>query len=201
MSMKLSAPVAALVCAVALLAGACSKNTEATKDKNAEATTTSTTAAAAEATTTTVAPTDTLMAVLTADNDLSEFAGIVTTAGLDKTLGEGGPFTVLAPTNAAVNAVPAATMARLEQDPTGALANVVRLHVMNGTVTVEDLAKNDGQCVDTLGGKVKVTTSGKSTATTVDFGGATVSNEDPKPAANGQILTVDSVVTAPATSC
>lgn len=199
MSMKLSAPVAALLCAVALLAGACSKTTDATKDKHAEASTTTTSQKAT--TTTTAAPTETLMALLTADNQLSEFAGLVTMSGLDATLGAGGPFTVLAPTNAAIDAVPAATMTRLQQDPAGALGTLVRLHVIPGTLTVDDLAKKDGECIDTLGGKVKIAVSDKGDDATVKFGGATVSHDEPQKAANGQILTVDSVVTAPATSC
>ncbi|MBS1837347.1 MAG: fasciclin domain-containing protein [Actinobacteria bacterium] len=197
MSKKLSVPVTALVCAVALLAGACSKSTEATKDKNAESSTTTTSQKAT--TTTTAAPTDTLMALLTADNQLSEFAGLAVTSGLDATLGAGGPYTVLAPTNAAIDKVPAATMAQLQQDPAGALGNLVRLHVVPGTLTVDDLAKKDGQCIDTLGGKVKITAKGD--GATVQFGGANVSDAQPQKASNGQILTVDSVVTAPATSC
>lgn len=199
MSKKLSAPVVALLCAVALLSGACSKNTEATKEKKAESTTTTT--SEKTTTTTTAPPTDTLMDVITGDNQLSEFAGIVTMAGLDKTLTDGGPFTVLAPTNAAIDKVPSATMTRLQQDPAGALANVVRLHVMNGTVTVEDLAKEDGSCVETLGGMVKITVDGKGDDATVHYGSATVSDNPPQKAANGQILKVDSVQTAPATSC
>lgn len=199
MSKKLSAPVLAVLCAVALLTGACSKTTEATGDKNAEATTT--TAAEQATTTSTVAPTATLVEVITADNELSQFAGLITMAGLDATLGAGGPYTVLAPTNAAMAKVPAATMARLQQDPSGALGTLVRLHVLPGTVTVDDLAKQDGTCIDTLGGKVKVTVEGKGDTATVDYGGANVSTADPQKAANGQVLKIDSVVTAPATSC
>lgn len=199
MSKKLSLPVAALLCAVALVSGACSKSTEATKDKNAEASTTTT--SVKESTTTTAAPTDTLAAVLTADNNYSEFAGLVAGSGLDATLGGGGPFTVLAPTNAAVNAVPASTMARLQQDPDGALGTLVRLHIVPGALTVDDLAKRDGTCIDTLGGKVKITVAGKGDDATVHYGSATVSNEDPQKASNGQILEVDSVQTAPATDC
>ncbi len=199
MSKKLSAPVVAVLFAVALLAGACSKTTEATGDKNAEATTT--VAAQQETTTTTVAPTATLVDVLTADNDLSQFAGLVTMAGLQTTLAEGGPYTVLAPTNAAMSKVPAATMASLQQDPSGALGTLVRLHVIPGTVSAEDLAKQDGQCIETLGGKVKITVNGTGDTSTVDYGDATVSKDEPQKATNGQILKVDSVVTAPATSC
>ncbi|UDY36749.1 fasciclin domain-containing protein [Dermatobacter hominis] len=195
--------VAALCCALALFAGACSKSDEAAEDKRAEGTTT--TAKEQSSTTTTSAPADaednTVVDVIVADDDLSQVAGLITEAGLEEALSGGGPFTILAPTNQAMSAVPAATLANLEQDPQGALANVLKLHVISGNVTVDDLADEGGQCVDTLGGKVKITVEGEGDDATVSFGGATIEDGDPQTASNGTILKLDSVVTAPATDC
>ncbi len=195
--------VAALCCALALFAGACSKDDEAAEKKKAEATTT--TAKEDATTTTTAAPAEdadnTVVDVIVADNDLSQLAGLITEAGLDGALSEGGPFTILAPTNAAMNAVPAATLASLQQDPQGALANVLKLHVMSGNVTADDLADENGKCVDTLGGKVKITVEGEGDDASVSFGGAGVIDGEPQTASNGTILKLDSVVTAPATDC
>ena len=195
--------VAALCCALALFAGACSKSDEAAEEKRDEGTTT--TAKEAATSTTTSAPADeednTVVDVMVADDDLSQVAGLITEAGLEETLSGGGPFTILAPTNEAMAAVPAATLANLQQDPQGALANVLKLHVISGNVTVEDLADEDGKCVDTLGGKVKITAQGEGDDATVSFGGATVQDGDPQTASNGTILKLDSVVTAPATDC
>ena len=201
---KLFLPIAALCCALALVAGACSKDDEAAQDKKAEGTTTT---AKEESTTTTstTAPADeesnTVVDVIVADNDLSQVAGLITEAGLDEALSGGGPFTILAPTNEAMHAVPADTLANLQADPQGALANVLRLHVISGNVTVEDLAGEDGKCVDTLGGKVKITVEGEGDDATVSYGGATIEDGDPQTASNGTILKLDSVVTAPATVC
>jgi hypothetical protein len=84
---KLFLPIAALCCCLALVAGACSKDDDAAEGKRAEATTTT---AAEESTTTTEAEAeagdDTLVDVIVADDELSEFAGWITLAGLDETL-------------------------------------------------------------------------------------------------------------------
>ena len=198
MRTKMFLPVVATCCAFALFAGACS-STEDSKNKDAEATTT--VKAEKETTTTTAAPTETLAALLVADPQLSQFSGLATEAGLNAMLTDGGPFTVLAPTNAAIDTVPAATMTALEQDPKGALANVLKLHILNGNVTWDDLSEKNGQCVATLGGNVKVTVEGEGDDAAVDFGGAPVPQQDGVKAVNGTILKVDGVTTAPATDC
>lgn len=199
MRTKLFLPAVALCCALALTAGACSSDNEAAKGKESEATTT--TAKEETTTTTTEAPTDTLVDVLVADDDLSQLAGLITEAGLDGALSEGGPFTVMAPTNAALNAVPAETVAALQEDPQGALANVLKLHVVPGNVTRDDLIDKNGECVATLGGNVKITVVGEGDDAQVLFGEATVDPGEPQTAANGSIIKLDSVVTAPATDC
>lgn len=195
MRKKSFVPLVAALFAV-VLAGAGCTSTDASKDKDAEATTTMA-APAQETTSTTTPPTETITDVLAATDDLSQFSGLVTMAGLDTTLTDGGPFTVMAPTNAALAAVPAATMTSLQQDPQGALASVLKLHVVEGNTTLEALADQNGKCVKTLGGQVKVTVDGE----TVSFGGATVSSAAPLPAANGSILTVDTVLTTPSSDC
>lgn len=196
---KLILPVAALCCAVALVAGACSKDNEAAKGKATEGTTTTT--SKETTTTTTEPPTDSLVDAMVADNTLSQFSGLLTQAGLDKSLGEGGPFTIIAPTNAALNTVPSATMASLQQDPQGALANVLKLHILSGNVSWDALAAKAGSCVDTLGGKVKVEVTGEGDKAVINFGGAPVPNQKAVTAANGTILKADGVTTAPASSC
>lgn len=196
---KLILPVAALCCAFALVAGACSKDNEAAKGKTDEATTTTTTKETT--TTTTAAPTDSVVDVIVADNDLSQFSGLLTQAGLDTKLGEGGPYTIIAPTNAALNTVPTATMTNLQQDPRGALANVLKLHILSGNVSWDALAAKAGSCVDTLGGKVKIQLTGTGDTAVVNFGGSPVPNQKGVTAANGTILKADGVTTAPAPNC
>lgn len=65
---------------------------------------------------TTPAPT-TLADTIAARPELSTLGRLVGEAGLNDTLRGPGPFTVFAPTNAAFDALPAATRAQLSQDP------------------------------------------------------------------------------------
>ena len=117
-------------------------------------------------------------------------------AGLAETLSGDGPFTVFAPTNEAFSKVPADTLQQLQADPTGALADVLKLHVVSGKVLAADAMKLDGQCVDTLGGKVKIAKSGDD----LTIGGATITQTDLE-GSNGVIHVIDGVITAPSTDC
>lgn len=200
MRTKLFLPVVALSCAVALVAGACSRDgDEDAQAKDRESTTT--TAAEQATTTTTEAPTDTLFAVLDGDADLSQFAGLLVEAGLDTQLTEGGPWTVIAPTNAAFDAVPDATMTRLQQDPQGALASVLKLHIISGSLSLDALRDEGGSCVTTLGGPVLIEVDGDGDDAGISYGGAPVPDQEGQATANGTILKADAVTTARATDC
>ena len=157
---KFAVSIVALVLGVALVGAACSSDDDAAKAKKAEATTTTTTAKA-DATTTT-APAKTIVDIASADPDFSTLVGLVQTAGLAETLSGAGPYTVFAPTNQAFAAVPASTIDQLKADPQGALANVLKLHVLSGSVMSTDAADLVGKCVETLNGKVKIGKDGVS---------------------------------------
>jgi len=70
---------------------------------------------------------------------LSTLVSLVTAAGLAETLNTTENLTVFAPTNDAFSAVPEATLAALSADPKGALANVLKYHVVAGELTPEQL--------------------------------------------------------------
>merc|ERR1711968_257206 len=84
-----------------------------------------------------------------------EFTTLVTavsTAGLVPTLSSpNGPYTVFAPNNAAFAALPAGTLDSLLADPSGALTDVLKYHVVSGQVLSSELY--DGQMIPTLSGK------------------------------------------------
>jgi len=94
------------------------------------------------------------------DNNIVETAGAVgkfktltsllKRAGLVKTLQEKGPYTVFAPTDAAFDKVPNATLARLGRDK-AALRTVLLLHVAEGRLTAAKLTKR--RSVKTLNGQ------------------------------------------------
>ena len=191
MRYKFLAPFVALLLGVSLVGAACSDDS----DSDASDSTTTTT----EATTTTAGgdmASETIVDIAAGNPDFSTLVSLVQSAGLAETLSGEGPFTVFAPTNEAFSKVPADTLAQLQADPTGALADVLKLHVVSGKVLAADAAELDGQCVDTLGGKVKIAKSGDD----LTIGGATITQTDLE-GSNGVIHVIDGVITAPSTDC
>ena len=88
----------------------------------------------------TPAPAGTIAAAVGANADLSTLGGALTAAELTATLGQPGPFTVFAPTNAAFNLIPAATLTQL-MDPANkaSLATILQFHVVPGNITAAQL--------------------------------------------------------------
>ena len=186
----------ALLASFTLVAASCSSDDDAGSD---DATTT-TAAAEDDMDTTTTAETategETIVDIAASNPDFSTLVDLVTQAGLAETLAGEGPFTVFAPTNDAFAKVDPATVSALTADPQGALADVLKLHVISGEVMATDATAAVGTCVDTLGGKVKVEQSGDN----LTIGGATIVDTDIT-ASNGVIHVLDGVITAPSPDC
>ena len=181
----------ALVMGFGLVAGACSSDSES------ETTTTK----AGETTETTMAGDDmagdqTIVEIAVGNPDFTTLVELVTAAGLAETLSGEGPFTVFAPVNAAFAEIPAATLTELAADPTGALTDVLKLHVIAGTVDSAAATEAVGKCVETLGGKVLIGQEGDN----LTFGGATITDVDIT-GSNGTIHVIDGVVTEAAADC
>ena len=136
-----------------------------------------------------------IVEIAQATPELSTLVQAVTAAGLAETLSGPGPFTVFAPTNAAFEALPAGTLDTLLADPTGQLANILKLHVVSGAVDSQAAIAAAGGTVETLGGPVSVSLSGDQ----LMVGGATVTTADIE-ASNGVIHLIDAVITEPATA-
>lgn len=106
---------------------------------------------------TTLAPS--ITGLLTADPTLSVASQLLTATGRDATLASGAPYTLLVPTNEALDAYAKsigladadALVAAVESDPEGKGAFVANLFV-EGTVTGKDFPKNAGETFQTLGG-------------------------------------------------
>lgn len=136
-----------------------------------------------------------IVQIAQSDPQFSTLVKAVSAAGLADTLSGPGPFTVFAPTDAAFAALPAGTLDTLLKDPTGELTNILKLHVIAGSVDSKAAAAAAGGTVETLGGPVAVTESGGS----LMFGGAKIVKTDIK-ASNGIIHVIDAVVTKPASA-
>lgn len=192
---KLMFKLLAALFGLALVASACGSDDESAQEERDEATTT-TQAADTTETTEAMADEETIVDIAAGNPDFSTLVSLVSAAGLAETLSGSGPFTVMAPTNDAFAKVPAETLQQLQADPTGALAEVLKLHVISGKVDSAAAMSAAGTCVDTLGGKVKVEKVGED----LTFGGAKIVEVDIE-GSNGVIHVLDSVVTAPSTDC
>jgi len=116
----------------------------------------------------------------------------LTEAGLLETLKGPGPFTLLAPSDAAFNKIPKPALDALFKDKV-ALRNVLLYHVIAGRLTAADFANLNGKGRKTVeGSETKVSVSGS----TVMIGTATVTTADIA-ARNGVIHTIDTVLMPP----
>lgn len=139
----------ALVAVFALIVAACSSSSDET---------TTTTAAAAPETTTTEAPMEDSTSVLDLALEAGQFSTLIAAidaAGLAETLEGEGPFTVLAPTDAAF----AEAFEALGIEPEALLADtetltaILTYHVIGQAADSQLVATLDGQSVDTVNGQ------------------------------------------------
>ena len=192
MRSKFLATSVALLMGFGLVASACSSD-----DSSEDAKATTTTMEEMQDEATDAAGSETIVDIAAGNEDFSTLVELVTAANLAETLSGEGPFTVFAPTNEAFAAVPAETVAALKADPSGALTDVLKLHVISGNVDAAAATAAAGTCVDTLGGKVKVEKDAEGNLT---IGGAKIVKTDIK-GSNGTIHVIDGVITAPSEGC
>ncbi len=134
------------------------------------------------------------------NSDVSTLVGAVNAGGLEETLTGPGPFTIFAPTNAAFSKVSKEAMGDLMQPANKAqLADLLKYHVVSGSVKSTDLAKmiKDGggtATVKTLGGSLKASMDGEKIVLTDGKGNkSTVTGAD-MVASNGVAHTIDAVL-------
>lgn len=171
--------VVAVAAMVGLLAAACSSS----GDKATSSTNT-------KATTTTAAAPKTIVAVATADADLTTLVTAVKAAGLVDTLNGAGPYTVFAPTNEAFAKIPAAQLQAILADK-AQLTSILTYHVLPSKVMAADLQPT--QTVKTVEGQdVTIDVAG----TTATINGCNIVKTDVA-ASNGVIHVIDCVLTPP----
>jgi len=126
-----------------------------------------------------------------AAGSFSTLLALATKAGLADDLAGPGPLTVFAPTDAAFKKVPAATLRKLNANPT-LLRRVLLYHVVAGNVTAAKVVTL--RSAKTLAGPtVRIRVTGK----TVRINAAKVKKADVK-ATNGVIHVIDRVLLPPA---
>ena len=168
---------------------------EATTESVVEEVVTEDTAAATDSTD--AAAPQTIVDIAAGNPDFSTLVSLVTAAGLAETLAGEGPFTVLAPTNAAFEALAkkmGVTIEELGATLTGdveLLKTVLTSHVIAGKVLAADTAALNGMEADLVSGeKAKVVSADGVVSFTIGTSTATVVTADVE-AANGVIHIVD----------
>jgi uncharacterized surface protein with fasciclin (FAS1) repeats len=133
--------------------------------------------------------------------DDKRFADAARNAGLDRTLAGPGPYTVLVPSNAAFDKLPAGTLDTLMKPEARAdLTKVLTFHILPGTILAADI----GKAIDTGGGRAVLATMGGGTVTATKEGDkivltdkagdkATVTQADDQ-RSNGVIHRIDTVL-------
>jgi uncharacterized surface protein with fasciclin (FAS1) repeats len=123
----------------------------------------------------------------------STLVSLVKQSGLVMTLSGKGPFTVLAPTNAAFKKVPKATLDAIAADKT-LLKKVLTYHVISGKVPASEVVKLNGKKVKTVEGeKIAITVSNGKVFINKT---AQVTKTD-IPASNGVIHAINNVLVPP----
>ena len=103
--------------------------------------------------------------------DATKFAAAAKAAGMDLTLDGPGPYTVLVPTDAAFDKMPAGALdALMKPDARAELTGVLSYHVLPGAILTTDIAK----AIEVGGGKTQLQTMGGGTLTATKDGDAIV---------------------------
>jgi uncharacterized surface protein with fasciclin (FAS1) repeats len=131
----------------------------------------------------------------------SKFVAAAKSVGLDKTLAGPGPYTVLVPSDAAFDKLPAGALdALLKPDAREQLTGVLTYHILPGTILAADIAKaidnGKGKAVlATMGGKTLTATKDGDKIVLADSAGAKaiVSGADDK-RSNGVVHRIDAVL-------
>jgi uncharacterized surface protein with fasciclin (FAS1) repeats len=136
-------------------------------------------------------PTNTVVDVAAGNAELSTFMQLLKASGLDKTLAEAEPFTILAPNNKAFSSLSkSAVDDLLKPENKAKLVALLQKHVIKGKLSWMEIAAQHGKSIKTLGGEVKILAvpDGKPR-----IGKASIVQGDIS-ASNGMIQVIDSVL-------
>jgi uncharacterized surface protein with fasciclin (FAS1) repeats len=144
------------------------------------------------------APSQDLAALVGASPRLAQ---LVKAAGMEKVLSGKEPYTILAPSNAALDKLPAGTFDQLEQPPQKAnITALLRAHILPGTILAADLtravANGKGKAtIATMAGEpLTITREGQALKVTSADGQSARITGTEQPARNGVVHEIDSVL-------
>ena len=87
-------------------------------------------------------PNKTIAEVATENGHFNTLLAALSAAGLANTFAQPGNYTVFAPTDAAFAALPAGTVEALLQDPSGQLTDILLYHVVNDSLSINQVANS-----------------------------------------------------------
>ena len=138
----------------------------------------------------------TIVEIASGNKSFSTLVAALKAADLVDTLAGEGPFTVFAPTNAAFEKLPKATLAKLlKPENKEQLKKILTYHVVSGAVTAKMLKSGPVDSVE--GSKIAVKVVKKGTKISVRVNNANVVIANVK-ASNGYIHAIDTVIMPPA---
>lgn len=123
--------------------------------------------------------------------DLSTLVSFVGAAGLGQTLNTTPNITIFAPTNDAFAKIDAATVAALQADPTGKLANILKYHVVASDITPDKLV---GQFPTLNGAPITIAGSGQTFTVTTTSGNVSNIVCGNVKTANARVYVIDTVL-------
>jgi len=130
----------------------------------------------------------TVVDIIVGSPEHNTLENLVIAAGLAPTLSQAGPYTVFAPTDAAFSALPPSLLNSLNNDPTGALADALRYHVLEANVASGDLSN----------GLITTTFLGDDILVTIKNGDVFINQTQVTmadiPASNGVVHVIDAVL-------
>ena len=138
-------------------------------------------------------PTNTLVENAVEASTLTTLVSAVQAADLAATLSGPGPFTVFAPTNAAFDKVPSATLQSLmEPSMKGDLTSILTFHVVPGRLSANDL--RDGQTLTTVNGATLMVKKMNGQVMVGNAGGMATVTQANVYASNGVAHVIDTVL-------
>lgn len=123
--------------------------------------------------------------------DLSTLVSFVGAAGLGQTLNTTPNITIFAPTNDAFAKIDAATVAALQADPTGKLANILKYHVVASDITPDKLV---GPFTTLNGAPITIAGSGQTFTVTTTSGNVSNIVCGNVKTANARVYVIDTVL-------
>lgn len=144
---------------------------------------------------------ETLASALDSDSQFGTLHGVIENAGLETVLEGVGPYTVIAPTDAAFDAAGQAAGDLADAELRAQGAELVRAHLLPGAVTRADLeaaierSGGDGAEMRTMSdGVLTFTRDGEAIVVTADDGSSARLSGDEFLASNGVIQPVDAIL-------